>query len=177
MARNLNEVTGTPEELLKTCVARWVDRAVDWNAFPDAGKEGYRRSQHRYVGGGGSGKHDDPNVIPPGHFNISVMTIPPGQGTSSHTHTLDEAFFVLQGNLTAFLEAEDGGRTETVLGQWDCICRPAGVFGGIYNHTLEPAYVQVILPAGDTVPTANRPHGKSAATMSGRPGEGRTEGQ
>lgn len=156
----LNNLSGTPEEMLDTCVARWVDRGSDWNAFPEAHREGYRRAQHRYVGGGGSGKHDDPGVIPAGNFNISVMTIPPGQGTTSHTHRLDEAFFLLKGYLTVFVEDQSGHRAETVLGPWDCIARPAGVMAGIFNHTVEPAYVQVILPVGDTIPVEHRDHAK-----------------
>lgn len=162
---NLNELKGSPDEMLERCVARWSTREADWNAFPEAGQEGYRRSQHRYVGGGGSGKHDDPNVIPPGHFNISVMTIPPGQGTTSHSHHLDEAFFVVKGHITVFLEDEAGNRAETVLGPWDCICRPAGAMGGLFNHTIEPAYVQVVLPVGDTIPYEHRDHNKRGAPV------------
>lgn len=146
------------QRLLDDYVARWRDREADWYAFPDSTEEGYQRSQHRYIGGGGSGKHNDPSTITAGSFNVSAMTIPPAQGTTSHAHALDEAFFVLGGLLTVFLETQDGERARTVLGPWDCVYRPAGVLGGLYNHTIEPAYVQVILPVGDTVPTEHRNH-------------------
>ena len=40
------------EELLRTRVARFVERVPDWDAFADARVEGYRRAQHRYIGAG-----------------------------------------------------------------------------------------------------------------------------
>ena len=38
----------TAQELIKTQVARFVDRRGDWDAFADAREEGYRRAQHRF---------------------------------------------------------------------------------------------------------------------------------
>lgn len=163
--KRIDEITGSLEEVLSQCVVRWVDREADWHAFPDAEREGYRRSQHRYVGTGGSPKTGAANIIPPGSFNISVMTIPAGQGTTSHTHHVDEAFFVLKGMLTLFLEDQSGNRAETVLGPWDCTCRPAGVMAGVFNHTVEPAYVQVVLPSQNTIPIEHRDHGKEHETL------------
>src|SRR5215510_7043722 len=51
-------MTTTLDELLKTRVARFVDRQPDWDAFADARVEGFRRAQHRYIGSGASGKAD-----------------------------------------------------------------------------------------------------------------------
>lgn len=44
------------EELLKTRVARFGEIPPDWDAFADSQIEGRRRAQHRFIGGGGSGK-------------------------------------------------------------------------------------------------------------------------
>ena len=46
----------TADELIKTQVARFVDRRGDWDAFADARVDGYRRAQHRFIGPGASGK-------------------------------------------------------------------------------------------------------------------------
>ena len=133
------------EEIAQKYVARFRDRKADWAAFEDAKIEGYRRAQHRFIGGGGSGKHNDPTVIPPRGFTLSIMFVPPGQGNAAHTHEVEEVFFVLGGFLTVFLEDEAGKRVETRLGQWECISCPPGVIHGYVNDSLEPVYFQVML--------------------------------
>jgi oxalate decarboxylase/phosphoglucose isomerase-like protein (cupin superfamily) len=140
------ELEGVPiEDILRRYVARFRDRKPDWRAFEDAKQEGYKRAQHRFIGGGGSGKHDDPTAIPPRGFTLSVMYVEPGQGNAAHTHEVEEVFFVLQGFLTVFLEDEAGGRVTTRLGPWECIACPPGVIHGYVNDSLEPVYFQVML--------------------------------
>src|SRR6266849_1534133 len=107
------------EQIADRFTARFRDRNADWDAFADARIEGYKRAQHRFIGAGGSGKHGDPNVIPPGNFTLSIMYVEPGQGNAAHTHEVEEVFFVLKGLLTIFLEDEAGNRIETRLGQWE----------------------------------------------------------
>ena len=70
------------EELLRTRVARFVERVPDWDAFADARVESYRRAQHRYIGAGAYGK-TDVRAIPAEHFTLSVMFVPPGQGNAA----------------------------------------------------------------------------------------------
>src|SRR6266851_1956776 len=133
------------EEIAERYIGRFRDKVADWEAFEDAKIEGYRRAQHRFIGAGGSGKHNDPTVIPPRGFTLSIMYVPPGQGNAAHTHEVEEVFFVLDGFLTIFLEDEAGNRIETRLGQWECISCPPGVIHGYVNDSLEPVYFQVML--------------------------------
>jgi oxalate decarboxylase/phosphoglucose isomerase-like protein (cupin superfamily) len=143
------ELEGVPvEDILKKYVGRFRDKKGDWAAFEDAKIEGYKRAQHRFIGAGGSGKHNDPNVIPAGNFTLSVMYVPVGQGNAAHTHEVEECFFVLQGYMTVFVEDESGKRVETRLGPWDTICCPAGVIHGYQNDGVEPVYMQVMLGRG-----------------------------
>lgn len=132
------------DELLRTHVARFVDREADWDAFADARVDGYRRAQHRYIGAGASGK-TDARAIAAEHFTLSVMFVPPGQGNAPHTHEVEEVFFILDGKVKVFFEDGAGARVETVLGRWDCVCAPANVIHGFHNVGLEPAYLQVML--------------------------------
>jgi len=125
------------DTLLARQVARFVDRTPDWDAFADARVDGYRRAQHRFIGAGGSGKHDRTDFIPAQHFTLSIMFVPPGQGNAAHTHEVEEVFF----------EDGAGGHVETVLGPWDCVACPANVIHGYENVGLEPAYLQVMLGA------------------------------
>jgi mannose-6-phosphate isomerase-like protein (cupin superfamily) len=133
------------EEIAKNHIGRFRDRKPDWDAFEDAKIEGYKRAQHRFIGAGGSGKHNDNSAIPPRGFTLSVMYVEPGQGNAAHTHEVEEVFFVLQGFLDVFLEDEDGNRFETRLGPWECIACPPGVIHGYINGSLEPVYFQVML--------------------------------
>jgi mannose-6-phosphate isomerase-like protein (cupin superfamily) len=104
------------EEIAERYIGRFRDKRGDWEAFEDAKIEGYRRAQHRFIGAGGSGKHDDPTVIPARGFTLSIVYVPPGQGNAAHTHEVEEVFFVLQGYLTVFVEDEEGRRVTRTLG-------------------------------------------------------------
>ena len=130
------------EQIAARYVAHFKDRKPDWAAFADALIDGYRRAQHRFIGNT-SGKPDE-NVIPAKAFTLTVMYVPAGEGNASHTHEVEEVFFVLQGHLTVFFEEEDGRRLEVTLGPWDCVSCPAGVIHGYSNDTVEPVYLQVM---------------------------------
>jgi quercetin dioxygenase-like cupin family protein len=132
------------EEIMKKYVARFADRKPDWYAFEDARIEGFKRAQHRFIGAGASGKHDDPDVIPASAFTVTLMFVEPGQGNAPHTHEHEEVFFVLEGFLDVFVEDEHGKRLYERLNKWDCISCPAGVIHGYDNRSLEPVYFQVM---------------------------------
>jgi mannose-6-phosphate isomerase-like protein (cupin superfamily) len=143
------ELEGVPiEEIMRKFVGRFREKVPDWNAFADAQVDGYRRAQHRFIGAGASGKHNDPSTIPPGNFTLSIIFLPTGQGNAAHTHEVEECFFVLQGFLDVFVEDESGRRITTRLGPWECISCPAGVIHGFQNESLEPVYFQVMLGRG-----------------------------
>jgi oxalate decarboxylase/phosphoglucose isomerase-like protein (cupin superfamily) len=143
------ELVGVPlDEIMKRYTARFADRKADWAAFEDAKIEGFKRAQHRFIGAGGSGKHNDSAAIPAKNFTLSIMFVPPGQGNAAHTHEVEEVFFVLQGHLDVFVEDETGKRVTTRLGPWECISCPAGVIHGYQNDSLEPVYFQVMLGRG-----------------------------
>jgi oxalate decarboxylase/phosphoglucose isomerase-like protein (cupin superfamily) len=135
----------TLDELMKTYIGRFSEKKPDWAAFEDAKTEGFKRAQHRLIGAGGSGKHNDPTVIPAGNFTLSIMYVEPGQGNAAHTHEVEEVFFVLDGYLDVFIEDESGNRLARRLGKWECISCPPGVIHGYVNDSLEPVYFQVML--------------------------------
>ena len=125
-------------------VLRRASRYEDWEAFSFENNPKARRAQLRYIGGGGSAKHDDPNTIPADHFTLSVMLLPPGAEGAAHSHEVEEVFFVLQGQATCFW-SENGVEVSDVLGPWDLMHSPAGVMHGFRNETEEPVYLQVML--------------------------------
>jgi oxalate decarboxylase/phosphoglucose isomerase-like protein (cupin superfamily) len=133
------------DAILQRYVGRFRDKKPDWQAFEDAKIEGYKRAQHRFIGAGGSAKHDDPTVIPARGFTLSIMYVEPGQGNAAHTHEVEEVFFVLDGMLTVFVEDAQGNRRETRLSRWECIACPPGVIHGYINDSLQPVWFQVML--------------------------------
>ena len=133
------------EEIAERYIGRFRDKKGDWAAFEDAKIDGYRRAQHRFIGAGGSGKHEDASTIPARAFTLSIMYVTPGEGNAPHTHEVEEVFFVLRGYLTVFIEDEPGKRVSRVLGPWECIACPPGVIHGYQNESLEPVYFQVML--------------------------------
>src|SRR5258708_10620966 len=79
---------------------------------------------------------------------FSTMVIPPGHEGPLHTHhDVEEVFFVLQGQMTCFME-KDGERVERTLGPRDAISVPAGVARGERNDGTEDALMLVIVGAG-----------------------------
>ncbi len=136
------------DEIFGRYVKHFADITSDWNAFADAQIDGHRRGQHRFIGAGGSGKHDDPSVIPPSHFTLSVLQMPPGQGASAHTHEIEEVLFVLEGELTVTIEDQAGKFGSRVLRKWDCIACPAGVPHGFFNTGTVDTFVQIMIGAG-----------------------------
>ncbi len=136
------------EQIIDRYVARFADRRADWAAFEDAKIEGFKRAQHRFIGAGGSGKHNDSAAISAGNFTLSIMFVPPGQGNAAHTHEVEEVFFVLQGYLDVFVQDEDGRKITKRLVPWKCISCPADVIHGYENNSLEPVYFQVMLGRG-----------------------------
>jgi mannose-6-phosphate isomerase-like protein (cupin superfamily) len=133
------------EDLLKKRVARFDRIPPDWDAFADSRVEGRRRAQHRFVGAGGSGKHDDPNVVPAEAFTLSVMKVPPGQGGSAHTHEVEEVFFVLEGRLTVFFEDRAGRQVAAELGKWEMVSCPPGILHGFENRSEADVYMQTMI--------------------------------
>jgi quercetin dioxygenase-like cupin family protein len=143
------ELEGTPiDEIANRYIGRFREKKPDWAAFEDAKIEGFKRAQHRFIGAGGSGKHNDPTVIPARNFTLSIMFVEPGQGNAAHTHEVEEVFFVTQGFLDVFVEDESGNRITRRLGAWDCASCPPGVIHGYQNDSLEPVYFQVMLGRG-----------------------------
>ncbi|WP_018016330.1 cupin domain-containing protein [Teredinibacter turnerae] len=136
------------EEIMDKYVSRFKDLTPDWDAFADANIDGYRRAQHRFVGAGASGKHEDSTIVPAGNFTLSIMLVPPGQANAPHTHEVEEIFFVLKGRCVVFIEDEDGNRLSSELGPWEMISCPAGVIHGYINQTEEDVYLQVMLGRG-----------------------------
>ena len=80
------------------------------------------------------------------------MVLPPGQGGSAHTHEVEEAFFVLEGELTVFFRDQDGNQASTKLKKYDAVSCPAGIPHGFHNETDEDVLMQTMIGSGTPGP-------------------------
>ena len=141
----------TIDELAERQVVRYGELEPDWDAFADSQIEGRRRAQYRLIGVGGSGK-PDPHALPAGGFTLSMLIVPPGQGGSAHTHEVEEAFVVLEGELTVFFQDETGRQAGNTLGQYEVALCPAGIPHGFVNEGDKDALIQIMIGSGEPGP-------------------------
>jgi mannose-6-phosphate isomerase-like protein (cupin superfamily) len=132
-------------------VQRLNDKEWDWSTFGGQGEYDMEleRAQARMVGGSITGVHDEPGTIPADHFTVSFMTVPPGHVVPTHGHPdSEEAFFVLDGEATAWWENPDTEeRFEAKIGRHDLIMSPAHMMHGLKNIGTTDLIVQVIIGA------------------------------
>ena len=141
-------------EAIDRFIATHDTRHEDWEvfAFQEGADPRYRRSQQRYVGGGGTEKHDDPNTLPASHFTLSILTLPPGHGGPMHFHETEEVFFVLEGEVTCQWQAPDGKIHERTLQKWDAILNPPGIPHCFWNRGDVPARFNIMVGAARPKP-------------------------
>ncbi|GAA4681431.1 cupin domain-containing protein [Gordonia humi] len=123
-------------------------RHEDWDtlAFQTKAGDQFARAQIRYVGSGATGNHgDDQRIIPSQGFTFSNMLLPPGGEGPEHTHhDVEEAFFVLEGEIEVGVH-RDGKVEKRTMGYRDMIVVPAGVPRSLKNNTDENALFAVII--------------------------------
>lgn len=146
-------------------------RGEDWDTLKWQKKAGddFERAQVRYMGSGGTGRHEaDSNIIKAEHFTFSNMYLPPGAEGPEHTHhDVEEAFFVLEGQVEIRVhDPEDGTKVASrVLGYRDFMCVPADVPRSLKNVGDTPALFCVMLGTGKpqlpTYPTTSPMYGIS----------------
>ncbi|WP_019203598.1 cupin domain-containing protein [Tsukamurella sp. 1534] len=141
-------------------------RHEDWDTLGFQAKAGdqFRRAQIRYVGSGATGDHAaDSRTIPSRGFTFSNMLLPPGGEGPEHTHhDVEEAFFVLEGQVEVGVH-RDGEVVTRVLGYRDMIVVPAGVPRSLKNTGDTDALFCVIIgtqkPQLPTYPETSAMHG------------------
>ena len=153
---------------------RYGDKELDWKPFADQGELNptYKRAHVRMVGASITGNHTEPGTIPSENFTLSVMMMPPGAEAPSHAHEVEEVFFVVEGELTAWWEHDDGtiledrsqGAGNDLLAGWHHARhaqphRPRGAGSG--RHRCRPS--------PKAPPTSTRPWPEAEAAATRRP--------
>lgn len=138
------------EKMIDSMVASRESRREDWDTLAFQTKAGpeYRRAQIRYVGSGGTGHHEnDGLILEADHFTFSNMRLPPGAVGPEHDHhDVEEAFFVLEGELEVTIHDGDQ-KASRVLGYRDLIKVPPNTPRSLRNIGDTDALFIVMLGA------------------------------
>lgn len=144
-------------------VGRYELKTPDWDAFPaNRGFPELARAQIRYIGAGGSPKHDDPTTLKAEHFTLSLIFQEPGKYAAMHHHEIEEAFLVLQGVLTVTWDY-DGQHVDARLGPRDMVLNPPGRPHGFRNDGLEPVLLSIMVGSPRPLAPVYTGHPKDAA--------------
>jgi quercetin dioxygenase-like cupin family protein len=129
---------------MNASIGRHLEKAFDLEAFPRSkGHPELQRGQMRYIGAGGSPKVDDPNTLPPEHFSLSIIDLPPGHYGAMHYHDdCEETFLGLDGRMTVGVGWGDEV-IELSLGPKDLLKLPPNLPHAYRNDTLEPARISI----------------------------------
>jgi quercetin dioxygenase-like cupin family protein len=121
-------------------IARWSD--IRRNGVPvmfiDSVLPGHYRMNYSVIGDTASENPDfEPAITAPHRFQIGMFEAPPGNGPGWHTHTYCEMFVPLTGTWR-FVYGTDPDDptddvTEILLGPWDVISFPAGLWRRFEN--------------------------------------------
>ena len=121
-------------------IARWSE--VQRNGVPvmfiDSVLPGHYRMNYSVIGDTASENPDyAPAITTPHKFQIGMFEAPPGNGPGWHTHTYVEMFVPLTGTWKFTYgdnpDDPDGDVTEVLLGPWDVISFPAGLWRRFEN--------------------------------------------
>jgi quercetin dioxygenase-like cupin family protein len=121
-------------------IARWADIRTKGTAvmFIDSVLPGHYRMNYAVLGDTASENPDyEVAISEPHKFQIGMFEAPPGNGPGWHTHTYVEMFVPLTGTWK-FTYGDnpgdpDGDVTEVLLGPWDVISFPAGLWRRFEN--------------------------------------------
>ncbi|MGH7112023.1 MAG: cupin domain-containing protein [Stellaceae bacterium] len=127
------------DDLRQREFARHIVRHAEQRPVREAGF-----ARRVYVGEGGA---------PPGSYRMDMIRLPPGGGVRSYRRAVEDAYFVLEGVLTAGWE-ESAGSAEERLGPRDVIVNPPGQTHHFRNEGVGDAVF--LLLAGTAEPADMR---------------------
>lgn len=147
----MNHPKVTPEEMLQRIV-RFSDYTKE-NAVPlmfiDSLLPGHHRLNYAVIGDTASENPDfRPILTQPHKFQIGMFkAMPNGNGPAYHTHDYIEIFLPLEGKWRFYWGNDPEGEPEgeVILGQWDLISFPPGLYRGFENIDDQPAWCFAVL--------------------------------
>ena len=117
--------------------------------FIDSLLPGHHRLNYAVIGDTASENPDfKPIIAEPHKFQIGMFkAMPNGIGPAYHTHDYVEIFLPLEGKWRFYFVNDTEGESEgeAILGKWDMISFPPGLWRGLENIGDEPAWCFALL--------------------------------
>lgn len=142
---------------------------------PDTGEDamfidtiipGFERTIWSVVGSNVYERRDDRHPIPADGFHIGLLRCEPGKGGGLHTHTTVEVFTPLSGRWEMRTGADS--QFSTILGPYDTLSVPPGVWRSFRNVSDETAHLFVIVGGQDAGRLTWAPDVLAAAAQRGK---------
>jgi quercetin dioxygenase-like cupin family protein len=123
-------------------------------AFIDSVLPGHYRMNYAVLGDTAVENADfRPMIEAPHRFQLGIFQAPPGNGPAWHTHEYVELFVPLTGRWRFYYGTDPDGATrpdgEIVLGPWDAISFPPGLWRGFENVDEQNAWGLAVLDPHD----------------------------
>lgn len=115
--------------------------------FIDSIIPGHQRINYTLIGDTAS-ENDNftPEITEPHGFQIGMVKAQKGNGPAYHTHDYIESFLPLSGKWRFYWgKGPDEIDGETIIGQWDLISLPPGLWRGFENISEEDAWIFAVL--------------------------------
>lgn len=139
----------TRDEMMSR-IARFRDQAPDQTAFPDLDDPSRKRDVVYMIS---PGETAGPAAISqPHNFHMAILTMRKGIRPATHAHPYNEVFMPLDSTFTFFWG--ENIEESVVLGPYDVISVPAGVFRTFENMEEREGHVMAIFDYADD-PHAN----------------------
>ena len=116
--------------------------------FIDSILPGHMRMNYAVIGDTASEDPDyQPILAQPHKFQIGMFMCPPGNGPAWHTHDYIEMFMPLSGKFRFLYGNDPNGEAEgeAIIGPWDMISLPPGLWRSLENAGEEDAWCFAVL--------------------------------
>ncbi len=116
--------------------------------FIDSIIPGHHRMNYAVIGDTASENAEySPLLDVPHKFQIGMFCAPPGNGPAYHTHDYVEMFLILSGEWRFYWGNDPAGEPEgeAILGKWDMISLPPGLWRGFEVVSDQPAWGFAVL--------------------------------
>ncbi|WP_252312223.1 cupin domain-containing protein [Sinobaca sp. H24] len=144
------------EKSVKTLNEQMKDRIIRFEdlkakgiplMFIDSIIPGHQRINYALIGDTASENPEyKPMITEPHGFQIGMVKALPGNGPAFHTHDYIETFVPLSGKWRFYWgEGPDQIDGEEIIGEWDLITLPPGLYRGLENVGEEEAWLFAVL--------------------------------
>ena len=136
--------TMLPDQMEKERVYRWDKRKSLSDAFLMSRLPDLRTDVYKIINKGISeNPAGDPAISIEHPFSMTIVGIEPDHGNGLHSHTTQEVFFPLDGNLV--FAWGDNAEHSLELGPWDVITIPENVMRQFWNHSGKTVHLLAML--------------------------------